>query len=252
MNIKTIIKVITTIIGLALIVNATFLAFVSNFNAGQIITLLSGLLLLLYVIQFQQIQKLTKNGILKWIKYCSYWAAAFVLAVIGVIAVYGNYDTVTYNEDALTILGAGIKGEAVTYPLMHRLNKAVEYANKNHEAFIIVSGGQGPQEDITEALAMERYLVNKGIPKERIIREERSTSTFENFKYSKQILDGYFDKSYNIAFVTNDFHVYRASQLAKIASLNSTHMHAKIEWYTISVSYLREFTAVIKLWVFKR
>ena len=53
---------------------------------------------------------------------------------------------------------------------MHRLGKAVD-ANRNYKAIIIVSGGQGPQEDITEALAMERYLKNKGIPQERIIKK---------------------------------------------------------------------------------
>ena len=114
---------------------------------------------------------------------------------------------------------------------------------------IVVSGAQGPEEDITEALAMERYLKAHGIPEEQIIKEEQSTSTLENCTYSKQILDEYFPVGYRVAIITSKFHIYRTVMNAKMIGFSATHMGASIQWYNYSVAYLREFTAVMKLWI---
>jgi len=249
---KTYLKIALIIIGMALIINAVILALVTNFNFGIIITLLVGISLLVLGIYFDKLNLLMKNGIWKWVKYAILSLTAFMVCVITFIAICGQYDTVTYSEDALIVLGAGIRGETVTLPLMYRLDKAVEYINKNQNAIIVVSGGQGAQENITEALAMEKYLISRGVPKDKIIREEKATSTYENFEYSKQILDSYFNKPYKIAFIINNFHIYRASRLAKIVGLDSAQYHAKLEWYTIPINYLREFTAVLKLWTLRR
>jgi uncharacterized SAM-binding protein YcdF (DUF218 family) len=135
-------------------------------------------------------------------------------------------------------------------PLQYRLDKAIEYFSKNPNVIIIVSGAQGPGEDITEALAMERYLKARGIPEEHIIKEEQSTSTLENCTYSKQILDAYFPAGYRAAVITNKFHIYRTVMVAKRVGLPVTHIGAFIQWYNYSITYLREFAAVMKLWIF--
>ena len=110
-----------------------------------------------------------------------------------VICVYsfGFTDTVTYKEDAVIVLGAGLRGENLSLILRNRLDAAVEYYNENPEAVIVVSGGQGPDEDIPEAEAMERYLYEQGVPLNKIIKEDKSTSTEENFKFSKELLETY-------------------------------------------------------------
>jgi len=173
------------------------------------------------------------------------------MGVIIFIAVVGNIDTATFEEDAVIILGAGIRGDMISLPLAYRLNKGIEYINKNPNAVIVVTGGQGPQESITEALAMEKYLISKGIPKNKIIKEEKATSTYENFKFSKLLLDDYFKKPYKVTYITNDFHIYRAGQLAKIAGIDATSYGAELQWYAVPTTYLREFLAVLKLWVFR-
>ena len=195
---------------------------------------------------------MTKSGVLRFIKYIMYLGILFILIVIAFIAVCGQVNTVTYNEDALIILGAGIRGENVTLPLMYRLNRGIEYYNKNPNAVIVVSGGQGAEEDITEALAMEKYLISCGVPKEKILKEEKATSTYENFAFSKLILDNYFKKSYKTAFITNDFHVFRAYETSKFVGIKSTHLNAKIKWYLLPITYLREFLAVMKFYIFTR
>ena len=114
---------------------------------------------------------------------------------------------------------------------------------------IIVCGGQGPQEDITEALAMERYLVKKGIPQSKIIKEEESTSTHENFPFARNVLAPHFPQGFSAVLITNDFHIYRASKFAGYAGIPANLLGAPTVWYTIPVSYLREMLAVVKIWV---
>ncbi len=160
---------------------------------------------------------------------------------------FGLNDTVTYDEDVIIVLGAGIRGETPTKALVYRLNKALEYHERNPKALIVVSGGQGPREDISEALAMERYLVERGVTSSNIIKEDKSTSTQENFLFSKRILDNHFDREYTTSYVTNDFHIFRASIYAKIAGLSPNRLHASTPWYLVPPSYFRECAAVIKL-----
>lgn len=98
---------------------------------------------------------------------------AIAVCMITFIACTGHNDTVKYDEDAVIVLGASVNGDKVSRTLEYRLDKTVEYSKKNPGALIIVSGGQGPQEDVTEGFAMEQYLIKKGIPQEKIIKEEK-------------------------------------------------------------------------------
>lgn len=177
--------------------------------------------------------------------------ACVLISVIS-LDVYGKIDNVTYGEDAVIVLGAGIKGENVTELLAYRLQKAIEFSMVNPDAFIVVSGGQGPDEDISEALAMERYLIRRGIPPEKILREEASTSTYENLMYSKEILDSLFDGPYEVTIVTNDFHIFRAVGIAGKLGLAATHFHARTNWYSVPLNYSRECLAIVKFWIFGR
>ena len=167
------------------------------------------------------------------------------------LAIYGSRDTADYTENTVIVLGCGIRGERVSVGLAKRLNKAAEYHKKNPDAVIIVSGGQGPQEDITEALAMKRYLVDKGIDESKIIMEEKSTSTITNFRYSREIMEREGLSLSSVVFVTNAYHVYRAASYAKDEGfLEVNHLGTDIIWYTIPMNYMREMLAVMKMWVF--
>lgn len=175
-----------------------------------------------------------------------------MISAILFIAVFGQIDTATYKEDAVIVLGAGLNGDKITLPLYYRLEKSIEYFNANPNAMIVVSGGQGRNETITEALAMERYLLSIGIPKNKIIKEDNSTSTYENFLLSKKLLDTHFKNEYKSVFITNDFHLFRANELSKIVGINSNYLHAKIQWYIAPVNYIREVLALIKLIILRQ
>lgn len=93
--------------------------------------------------------------------------------------------------DYIIILGAGLQGTKPTPLLRGRIDKAVDLWNRQHRhGLFIVSGGQGADEQISEAEAMKRYLVEeRGVPGDRIIKEDRSTTTLENLRNSKVIMD---------------------------------------------------------------
>lgn len=217
----------------------------TNFSVGHIICAAFSCAVILCGVFFERLVKL------KWLTYgvlafCG-MAAAFMLFLF----VYGVNDNVSFKEDAVIVLGAGIRGERVSLLLALRLDKAVEYYRRNPVP-VIVSGGQGIQEDITEALAMERYLVERGVPQSAIIKEDKATSTYENLLHSKKILDGMLTVPCKTAVITNDFHIFRTASLAKGLGLDVSHYHANTVWYSMPLNYTRECLAVCKMWLLGR
>lgn len=162
---------------------------------------------------------------------------------------YGVRDTVTYKEDAIIVLGAGLKGDKLSAALKGRLDAAIAYAKKNPRAFLVLSGGQGPGETVTEAEAMKNYILANApsIRFTQLILENESTSTHENMVFSKRKLDARFAPGYKVAFVTSDFHVMRSHVLANFAGFKeTTHLHAEVPWYIVPSAYLRECLALAK------
>lgn len=179
----------------------------------------------------------------------------FILVIIScgaAIAAYGRKDNVTFKEDAVIVLGKGLDGDKVPPNLAKRLDKAIEYHKKNPKALLVVSGGKGSDEKLSEAQAMENYLLSKGISRDIIIKEDKSATTYENFVFSAEILKRYLGEKYSLAFVTNSFHVYRAERLAKSLGINATHLGAGIEWHTVPANYLREISVLFGLLVLKK
>jgi uncharacterized SAM-binding protein YcdF (DUF218 family) len=160
--------------------------------------------------------------------------------------------TGTIEDDSITdyvlVLGAGINKEQISKSLRFRLDKAIEY-NKIHDTVpIIVSGGMGKDEDITEALAMKRYLVSNGVDKNNIIMEEKSTNTYENFEFSKIIMENKSREKDNISvtLITNRFHMFRAKYIGINTGLKIYCYSAKNEVITSLNFYVRESFAYIK------
>lgn len=240
---KKVFKISVIVAGALLIANAALMTTIANLNIGLLPVVALGAMLLCYGIFFEKLKA----------KKIVHIFVALVLSVVTVfgsfLAVYGNIDNASYTEKTVIVLGCGIRGERVSVGLAKRLNKAAEYHEKNPDAVIIVSGGQGPQEDIPEALAMKRYLVDKGIYEEKIIMEDKSTSTITNFKYSHEIMKDKGLPDDSVVFVTNAYHVYRGASYAKAEGLTVTHLGTDIIWYTIPMNYLREMLAVVKMWV---
>ena len=242
---KKTVKTLSIIAGALLVANAALMMIIANLNIGLLPVAMLGAVLLIYGVFFDKLPfKKIIGALLAF--------GLFILRSFGsFLAIYGSRDTADYTENTVIVLGCGIRGERVSVGLAKRLNKAAEYHKKNPDAVIIVSGGQGPQEDIPEALAMKRYLVDKGIDESKIIMEEKSTSTITNFRYSREIMEREGLSLSSVVFVTNAYHVYRAVSYAKDEGfLEVNHLGTDIIWYTIPMNYMREMLAVMKMWVF--
>lgn len=178
--------------------------------------------------------------------------ASFIL--IEGLLLYNTKDPVPSKVDYLIILGAGLNGDKLSWTLWERVDKGLRILQDNKEINVVVTGGQGPGEWITEAEAMQRYLVEQGISTERILKEEKSTSTMENFRFTRELLDKQpkFNPSEPVLVITNDFHVFRSKLLAKRNGLNPVGVPSPTPWYLRPNAYLREYFAVVKSFVFDR
>ena len=150
------------------------------------------------------------------------------------------------DADALIVLGAAVHGDKVTWVLSTRLDTAAEYLDAHPDTVCIVSGGQGDGESVTEASAMQKYLVErKGIDPARILIEDRATSTLENFDFSKALIEENLDDQARIAFVTTDFHVFRAGRVAEKAGISAVGIAAPDVWYIRINNFLRECVGIV-------
>lgn len=225
-------------------VNALAATVASTFHTGVFLNWCLGLVLLSRGIW----DRFWTETVPKVFRFLCYGGGALVILFVCFLFVYGLTDTVTYDEDALIVLGAGVRGEQLSGTLQRRLDAAIDYAEKNPDAVIIVSGGQGSGETISEALAMERYLLSRGIPAERIRKEDLSTSTRENFQFSQTVLNDLNEtqEPRRVAFVTSDFHVFRAAFLARGAGFEQvTHLHSGTPLFLHLPNGLREAVAVV-------
>lgn len=152
--------------------------------------------------------------------------------------------------DVVIVLGCRVRGETPSSLLRSRCYNAAEVLKQHPEAVCIVSGGQGPGEDITEAEAMSRLMTGYGIDSSRVYKEDKSTSTAENFEFSLEIMERE-GLSGNVAIVTSDYHQYRASLYAKRAGLECTgHYSGSTSIYYFLNSWLREWAALAATFVF--
>lgn len=143
----------------------------------------------------------------------------------------------------IIILGAQVRGTSITHSLKCRLETAILYLNTYPGAKVIVSGGQGKGEDITEAYAMFVYLKEQGIDSTRIYAEDTSTSTWENLNNSGEIIG---DKTQPAAVVTNGFHLYRALVIGKRIGFSNLEGIAAPSTPILMINYMvREFFALL-------
>ena len=237
-------------IGSLLIFNTVMVLLFVTFGLSNILPGLIGIVILLYSLFYYKIKAFAKQGIAKVIHSCfQACLCLFILSfAICTAVVYQNGSRVPpENADAIIVLGAGLNGKDVSLSLAYRLDAAIDYYNQNPGSVIIVSGGQGRNELVSEAFAMKTYLLEKGIPEEKILTEEQSSRTVENFRLSKKILDDYFDgNDYQTVYVTNSFHVFRAGLIAKQANLVSYGLSAKNVKFLQPTYYIREYFSIIK------
>ena len=146
----------------------------------------------------------------------------------------------------LIVLGAGVNGTVPSLSLRERLDAAYDYLSENPEVICIVSGGQGNNENISEALCMYNDLTHRGIPAERVWMEDKATSTRENIAFSLALIEENTGTRPTTAGVlSNEYHLYRAGRIAQAQGLDAVPVPAKTRWVSLYINYfLREIAAV--------
>ncbi|MGN0165766.1 MAG: YdcF family protein [Lachnospiraceae bacterium] len=190
--------------------------------------------------------KVIPKWILLVIATCILTVGLLVLILFGCVMSKMNASP-DKNADYVIVLGAQIRGENITRSLKYRLDKAIEYFETNADCMIIVSGGRGEGEAVSEASAMKKYLCQHGIPEEKIIMEEKSTTTNENLRFSHEIIKSRGDENANIVICSNNFHIFRALKLAeKIGIENAMGLAAKSDSILQFNYMIRDSLAIFK------
>lgn len=178
-----------------------------------------------------------------------YGLALFGLIYIAFLHVkmyQSSHEKLPAKVDYIILLGAKVNGTTPSLSLQSRIDEAARFLIEHEKTMVIVSGGQGRDEDISEAKVMQQGLIEHGIDKNRMIVEEKSTSTYENIVFSKALLPSGLDTG---LLVTNDYHLYRALLIARKEGLNVSGLPAKTPLITVVKSYVREYLAISKFYL---
>lgn len=179
--------------------------------------------------------------------------AVLLFAALEAIILIGRKDDPDRDAPVVIVLGAKVWSNGPSPAMVRRLDRALEYHLAHPEALLIVSGGQGGDEPVSEAQAMRDYLVDAGVPEEQILMEERSTSTAENLQYSKELMEkmGYDTEETPVVVVSNSFHLARVRMLAKRSGLDVCAIGAPMpDLRSALYSYVREAAALVNSFLF--
>ena len=141
-----------------------------------------------------------------------------------------------FDADYLIVLGAAVHGDTPSLSLVERLEAAKDYLIKHPDTVVIVSGGQGSGENVSEARAMYEWLCANGIDPVRIIMEDKASSTYENLKFSREIINELSDDA-TVAVVSSEYHLCRAKLIAKTLGMEIHTVAAHTTYFTVMLNY---------------
>lgn len=229
--------------------------FVDTVNAGNTIGVLFFTALLFVTALFDRVSSFVGLAWRHALGKAVLIAAAIIIAAFLILAVLLSVLMIKaqlnnpVGDTTVVVLGCKVRGERPSRMLRYRLDKACEYLKDNENTACIVSGGKGKDEAISEAQCMFNYLTNKGIPSNRVIMEDKSTNTYQNIAFSKEIIKQR-NLPENITIVTDGFHQYRASYIAKRCKVKKSYsLSAKTELFFLPTYWVREWAAILYEWV---
>ena len=176
---------------------------------------------------------------------CILFLFVILALTIEIPIITAGFQTKPVASDTIIILGAKLIGPTPSTILRLRLDEGIKLYKLGYAATIIVSGGQGKDEEISEAAGMQQYLVQHGIDPTHILLEDQSASTYQNLKYSKDIMQA---NGLNTAIiVSNSSHIRRALVLAQHVGIEASGSPAPMSnnIFLTTGQYLREGIAMV-------
>ena len=245
-------RILCLVVGGFLVLDTIVVCFLSNYNLGVILPAALGAPLLLLGLFWPWMDAGFWLFLRRFILVC-YGLGCLFLLFLGSLMLRAIDRGEHGDYDALIVLGAAVHGDRVTWVLSNRLDTAYDYAVVHPETILVVSGGQGNGETVTEASAMAGYLTHRGLDPSRILLEDRAESTAENFAFSKAIIDETLGSDASIGFVTTRFHVFRAGAVARKGGIAARGLGAPDVWYIALNNFLRECVGIcwytLKGWI---
>ena len=177
-------------------------------------------------------------------------------ALLGAV-LYGSYDHITGEPRVMVILGCQVMADGDPSVLLQdRLDTALDYLEEHPDLTVVVSGGQGSNEPVSEARCMADVLIQGGVAEEQIRLEDQSSNTMENLVFSRELLarEGIEVEETDVLVVSNGFHLTRARMLAgrfgygEISTLAAPSSHLPSRLYM----YIREPLALVKSFLLYR
>lgn len=171
---------------------------------------------------------------------------ALIFAGTEALIIHASYGNPGETCDYVVVLGAGVNGTTPSVSLSDRIVAAEKYMKENPNVVAVLSGGQGEDEEISEAECMHRELVARGISSERLWIEDKATSTWENLKFSLDLIEEKAGiRPATIGLLSSEYHLFRAGIFASRCGVEVVGIPAKTSWVSIRVNYfLREVAGV--------
>lgn len=241
-------------VGVALIYNSLVLIKHEGRRLRNLLSLLVGLAIIA-ILLFIAVSPILigygtiKIGLFVGITLISFYFL-FVFIIFFMSSLIYNLNRPIHNKDFILILGCGLIGDRVPPLLASRIDRGIKFYYEQKQIKnrvtpkLVVCGGQGADELMSEAEAMKLYLIDNGVAEEDIILEDKSTTTYENMKFAKQKMDSIKSK-YKCIFVTNNFHLFRAGIYAKKAKLKCDGIGSKTALYYLPNAFIREYFAIL-------
>ena len=237
--------IILLIAGILLAADAAAVAIMLDMSLGAAFAV--GIFLIVWGVFYKKMKN--GNAFMKFLNVIFKIFLAYIIGMSCFLAIFGAVSDVDYSEDYAIVLGSAVRRSRPGPALKARLDAAAEYCAENTDAAVIVSGGKGWDENVSEASVMYKYLTGSGVDADRIIVEDKSRNTYENFKLSDKITDGAM-RGASVVTITNGFHAFRAKLYAKLCGINTHTLSAPTRPYLIPVSYVRECLAMVKMIVY--
>lgn len=237
---------------LLLLLGLGFYFFVFGYQFAGLFLCLCGVLVLLFGI-VDVLKKKWPRGmklLYRLMTAAAYLALAAMIVTAAFIGSAADGDTETETAYVI-VLGAGVNGTTPSQSLRERLTAAEAYLNAHPDAIAILSGGMGDRENITEAECMYRWLTERGVDKNRLWIEDKSTDTEENIRFSLALIEEKTgSRPTEAAVVSSEYHLYRAGFLARQEGLTIRGVPAETELKPFFCNmFVREIFAVWFAWL---
>lgn len=207
-----------------------------------------GLALLILLLALLRKRGMRRTRILLLILVC---LGVLTVGLIEIPIIRNARTDASEDVDYLIVLGAGVNGMVPSLSLTNRLTAALDFLETHPETVVVVTGGQGPGEEITEAECMRIWLEGRGIAPERILTEEQATSTEENIAYSLEIIRARGDAGASVAIASSEYHLYRAKLMARAQGVEAGGVAGTTTYPVLKINYfIREAFAVAYMQVF--